>query len=202
MKKKEAHGVRAVLYQRVSSEQQFLENQTPALLQLAASRNLEVTTIFEEKISAVKSRPQFDKMLLAAHAGAFNVLIITALDRLGRSMIGNLQVVLELDRLGIQVVSVREPWLDTGGPVRGLLVAIFSWCAEQERINIVSRVRQGIERARREGKQLGRPPAHVDLDEALRLRGRGLSIRATAKKLKVGSSTLHRVLQAQPGASR
>lgn len=202
MKTKETHGTRAALYVRVSSEQQHLENQLPALRQIAAARNLTVTTAFEEKVSAVKTRPQFDKMMAAAHAGAFDVLIITALDRLGRSMLGNMQTVVELDRLGIQVVSVREAWLDTGGPVRPLLIAIFSWCAEQERLNIVSRVRAGIERARREGKVLGRPPADVDVDEALRLRGRGLSIRATAKKLGVGSSTLHRVLQAQPGVSR
>ena len=199
----ETKGGRAVLYQRVSSEQQHLENQTPDLMRLAAARGFDVTQVYEEKVSAVKQRPEMTRLLQAAHEGQFDALIITALDRLGRSMIGNLQLVLELDRLGIQVVSVREPWLDTGGPVRGLLIAIFSWVAEQERVHIVSRVRQGIQRAKREGRVLGRPPAQVDLDEALRLRARGLSVRAIGRKLGVGSSTVHRVLQAHDqGRSR
>ena len=41
-------------------------------------------------------------------------------------MTGNLTDVLELDRIDVTVVSVRESWLDTGGPVRSLLIAIFS----------------------------------------------------------------------------
>jgi hypothetical protein len=47
-----------------------------------------------------------------------------------RSMVGAIQTTLELDRIGVTVMSVREPWLDTSGPVRPLLVAIFGWVAE------------------------------------------------------------------------
>ena len=193
-------GNRCAYYVRVSSDTQHLGNQRPDLDRLTATRGFDVTSIFEEKMSAAKARPQFEKMMAAAREGRFNVLAIWSLDRLGRSMTGNLQTVLELDRLGVQVVSVREGWLDTTGPVRSLLVAIFGWVAEQERAQIVSRVRAGIERARREGKQLGRPSADVDLDEALRLRRRGLSIRDAARKLHVGSSTLHRVYQSHDQA--
>jgi hypothetical protein len=53
-------------------------------------------------------------MMADAHRGAFDVLVVWALDRFGRSMVGNLRDVLELDRCGVQVVSVRETWLDTG----------------------------------------------------------------------------------------
>jgi DNA invertase Pin-like site-specific DNA recombinase len=68
-------------------------------------------------------RPVFDRMVRDAHQGAFDVLVVWALDRFGRSMVGNLQAVLDLDRCGVQVVSVREPWLDTGSAVRPLLIA-------------------------------------------------------------------------------
>jgi len=71
-----------------------------------------------------------------AYRGDFEVVLVWSLDRLGRSMTGNLEAVLELDRCGVEVVSVREPWLDTGGPVRALLIAIFGWVAEQERAQI------------------------------------------------------------------
>lgn len=51
-------------------------------------------------------------------------------------MVVALQTVLDLDRRGVQVVSYEEPWLDTGGPVRSLLIGIFGWVAEQERLRI------------------------------------------------------------------
>jgi hypothetical protein len=47
--------------------------------------------------------------------------------------------------------SVQEPWLDTGGPVRELLIAIFSWIAEQERARLIERTNAGLDRAKRKG---------------------------------------------------
>lgn len=108
-------------------------------------------------------------MIEAAHRGAFEVLLVWSLDRLGRSMTGNLvEAVLELDRYGVAVMSVREPWLDTGGPVRPLLIAIFGWVAEQERAQIAERTKAGLARARKKGVQLGRPKRRVDKRRASR----------------------------------
>jgi putative DNA-invertase from lambdoid prophage Rac len=70
-----------------------------------------------------------------------------ALDRFHRSMLGSVQDVLELDRLGVPILSVREAWLDTSGPVRSLLIAIFGWVAEQERARLIERTKAGLERA-------------------------------------------------------
>ena len=55
-------------------------------------------------------------MIREARRGQFAVVVVWALDRFGRSMTGNLTDVLELDRVGVQVASVREAWLDTAGP--------------------------------------------------------------------------------------
>jgi DNA invertase Pin-like site-specific DNA recombinase len=139
-------------------------------------------------------RPQYEQMLKDAKRGRFQVLVVWALDRFGRSMVGNLQDVLELDRIGVQVVSVREPWLDTGGPVRSLLIAIFSWVAEQERSRLVERTKAGMEQARRRGSRIGRPPIRLDDHELRRLRSQGLSVRQIADTLGVGSSTIQRHL--------
>jgi DNA invertase Pin-like site-specific DNA recombinase len=109
-------------------------------------------------------------------------------------MVGNLTDVLELDRIGVQVVSVREPWLDTGGPVRNLLVAIFSWVAEQERSRLIERTKAGLANARRRGVQVGRPPVCVDRDHLLDLRSQGMSVRTIAKTLGVGTATVQRRL--------
>jgi len=108
-----------------------------------------VFTSYEEEASAAKKRPEHERMMKDAKRGAFQVLVIWALDRFGRSMTGNLADVLELDRVGVQVVSVRESWLDTGSPVRTLLLAIFSWLAEQERVRIGERTRARMAAARR-----------------------------------------------------
>jgi putative DNA-invertase from lambdoid prophage Rac len=188
--------VRAALFVRVSTDLQTVTNQKPDLVQLCRTRGFEIVSVYEETGSAVaKKRPMFDKMRLAAHRGEFDVLVVWAIDRLGRSMIGNMQAVLDLDRLGVKVISVRESWLDMGGPVRDLLVAIFSWVASQERAQLIARTRLGMERARREGKRIGRPPVEVDIARALELRAQGLSIRRIARELRVGASTVHRALR-------
>jgi DNA invertase Pin-like site-specific DNA recombinase len=122
------------------------------------------------------------------------VLVIWAIDRFGRSMAGNLADVTELDRVGVSVVSVRESWLDTFGPTRPLLLAIFSWVAEQEHARIVERIDAGLATARRKGKRLGRKPTRVDLDEVTRHREGGLSVRATAEAMGLNLSTLQRAL--------
>lgn len=190
--------MKAALYARCSTDRQHTENQVPALHQLARGRGFEVVKCFEENASAVKNRPEWERLKAAAHRGEFRVVVIVAIDRLGRSMVGNVQQILELDRLGVEVVSLREPWLDTRGPVRQLLVAIFSWVAEEERRQISDRSRAGVDRARREGRHVGRPRAQVDHEQARRLRGQGLSIRQVARKLGVSSSVLHRALNAVP----
>lgn len=148
----------------------------------------------------MKKRPEYERMMKAAGRGAFDVLIVWAIDRFGRSMVGNLTDVLELDRLGVQVVSVRESWLDTGSPVRNLLIAIFSWVAEQERTRLVERTKAGLVNARRRGARLGRPPARLDRDHLLELQEKGWSVRKIAKSLGVGPSTVQRRLVAVTGA--
>ena len=163
---------RAALYLRVSKADgsQTVENQRPEVEQLVRARGFEVVHAYEEQASAAKHRPKYEAMLKDARRGRFQVLVVWALDRFGRSMVGNLQDVLELDRLGVQVVSVREAWLDTGSPVRTLLIAIFSWVAEQERARLIERTKAGVAAARRRGARLGRPRARVDHDRGRRRR--------------------------------
>jgi DNA invertase Pin-like site-specific DNA recombinase len=188
----------AALYLRVSTDEQTTENQRPELERLAQRRGLRVAGVYEETKSAARARPQFERLRADAHAGRFSVLLVWALDRFGRSMVGNLQAVLELDRAGVEVVSLAEPWLDTGGPVRSLLIAIFSWVAEQERIRLGERTKAGLENAKRKGIKLGRPRARVD-PRARDLVAEGLSVRAIAKRLRMAKSTLHRALRRQEG---
>ncbi len=197
---------KCAIYLRVSKSDgsQSVDNQRPEVEQLASARGLGVVHVYEEQASAAKHRPEYERMMRDARRGTFTVLVIWALDRFGRSMIGNMQDVTELDRIGVTVVSVRESWLDTGGPVRALLIAIFSWCAEQERARLIERTKAGLATARRKGKRLGRPRAErrhadqkgarLDLDAARDLLATGASRREVARRLKVPEATLRRAL--------
>ncbi|BDG08216.1 recombinase family protein [Anaeromyxobacter paludicola] len=112
-------------------------------------------------------------------------------------MVSAIQTVLELDRLGVPVLSVREGWLDTSGPARPLLVAIFGWVAEQERTRLIERTKAGLERARRQGKRLGRPPASQVLLHAARdLVLAGVPVAEAARRKGVSRATLQRFLHA------
>jgi putative DNA-invertase from lambdoid prophage Rac len=202
---------RAAIYLRVSTDEQTVENQRPDVERMLAVRELELVELFAENVSAAaKARPAFDRMMEGAKRGRFKVLAIWSLDRFGRSMVGNMNAVRELDRLGVRVVSAREDWLDTTGPVRELLIAIFSWVAEQERVRLGERTRAGMARARATGKSIGRPRARIDpneLDMLAReygLLSSGRSVRGytgrratkaqLARRLGVSEATLRREL--------
>jgi DNA invertase Pin-like site-specific DNA recombinase len=190
---------RAALYLRVSSEEQTVENQRPELERLAASRGFAVVRTYEESASASKKRPAFDAMMNDAHLGHFNAILIWALDRLGRSMIGNLETILSLDRKNVTLISARESWLEIAGPARELLVGIISWVAETERDRLIERTRAGLERARAEGKHIGRPRVIDGIARQARflLSKPGATYPAVARELGISESSLRRGLRKQ-----
>lgn len=188
---------KAAIYLRVSKKDgsQSVENQRPEVDQLAAGRGFQIVEVYEDRESAVRRRPAFERMMADARKGRFRVLIIWGLDRLGRGFTC-FDAFRELARVGVKVISVREPWTEADGPALELLAAIMSWVSGFERQRLIERTRAGLDRARAQGKVIGRPRAHVDLVEAVALRGRGVGLRDAARKLGVGASTLSRALRA------
>lgn len=197
---------KAALYLRVSTDKQTVENQRPDVDRIVAARGLDVAETYEEKESAVKVRPEFDRMMRDARRGRFRVLVIWSVDRFGRGALENLLAVRELDRVGVQVVSAVEPWLDTSGPFREPMLYLISWLAEQERKRLIERTKAGLETARRHGKRLGRVPAErripdkhkgrrLDLEGALVLIDRGASIRQAARAVGASEATLRRAIR-------
>ena len=191
-------GKRGALYLRVSTGEQHAENQRPEVEQIAAARGLDVVMQEEEAASTRYKRPAFDRIMTAARGRKVDVVVIWALDRLGRSMVGNLEAVLELDRLGVEVVSVREPWLDTQGPTRSLLVAIFSWVAEQERDQRSARTKAGLARVVKSGRTLGRPAVSVNVEAARSMKADGKTWPQVARALGVSRSAVLRAVKASP----
>jgi len=197
---------RVAIYLRVSTGEQTAGNQLGEILALCKHYGFAHPAgalTFEETASGASAkRPQFDAMMEAARARRLSHVVVWSLDRFGRTMAGNMAAVLELDRLGVEVLSVREPWLSTReAPTRNLLVAIFSWVAEQERAQIRARTMAGMERARAQGKRIGRPPrlTRVEVARVRGLHADGYDLRRIAQIVKVPRSTLQRALARKGG---
>ena len=134
-----------------------------------------------------------NQVLIAAHRREFDVLLIWALDRVSREGIGRMVGYVEqLGAAGIRLVSHQELWLDTGGPVVELVLAVFAWVAKHERERIGERVRAGQTRARAQGVHIGRRPRLVDVEEVRRRRAVGQGWQRIARALKVPITTLRR----------
>lgn len=177
------------IYLRVSTDRQDTSNQVPALLARAPG-----AVIYRETGSAVKRRPVFDRLLSDCQRG--DTIYVWAIDRLGRNMAQIVALMTDLSARGVGVVSVSEPWLDTGGPTRDLLIAIFGWAAQFERSRLVERINAGLDRARKQGTRLGRPPAYPPeaLQAAAALVQSGRSVRSVAIETGIGATTLRSYL--------
>ncbi len=185
---------RAALYLRVSTKEQTTENQEGELRQWAERLGVQVVRVWADTASGARAdRAALAGVLAGAHRREFDVLLIWSLDRLSREGIGPMTHYIEkLGAAGIRVMSHQEPWLDTGGPVGGLLLAVFAWVAQQERQRIAERVRAGQARARAKGVRFGRKPRVVDLEDLGRRREAGQGWRRIARAMKAPTSTLRR----------
>lgn len=190
---------RAVLYLRVSTVDQHPENQLADLRQLAQQRGFEIVREYRDHgISGARTRrPALDEMMADARRGRFDVVMVWASDRLARSTKHFLEVLDELNRLGVEYISFREQ-LDTGGALGRAVVVIISVVAELERNLLIERVKAGMRRARLEGRHIGRRPVEVDRDAICRDRARGLSWGELAKIHRVSRTTIRRVLASMP----
>jgi len=185
---------RACLYMRVSTVDQHPETQLYDLRQMASQRGFQIVQEYTDRISGVKSRrPGLDNLMRDARRGRFDVVMTWASDRIARSTKHFLEVLDELNRLGIEYISFRES-IDTGGPLGRAIIVIVSAVAELERNLIVERVRAGMRRARLEGRHIGRPSIELDRAGILRDRRHGQSLGQLAKNYGVSRATIHRVI--------
>ena len=193
---------RAAVYVRVSTVDQNLGTQLlDDLRQLAHQRGYEIVAEFTDKLSSIKARrPGLDELMAAARRGKFDVVLVWASDRIARSTRHFLEILDELNRLGVKFASFREP-IDTGGPLGRVIVVVIGAIAELERNLIVERVRAGMRRARLEGQHLGRPTLALDRAAILRDRQHGQSLGQLAHQHRASRTTIHRILNERPQAA-
>jgi len=170
---------RVVALIRVSTDEQHLDAQREPIERWAEASRTTVAEWFEEEAvsGAAKRRPELDRLLADARRGRVGTLVVAALDRLGRSAIGVMNNLHELDAAGVRVVSLRES-LDFGTAAGRLVASVLAHVAEIERENLRARTRAGLAAARKRGKTLGRPRlvwSPEEIDQLRRMRAEGLT---------------------------
>jgi len=187
---------RCGIYSRVSTSKQESDNQLAQLREFARVMEwrMDAEMIYVDQLTGKNSdRPEFQRMFQDASQRKFDVLLFWSLDRLSRE--GALETLQHLNRLtghGVQWRSLTEQYLDSTGIFREAVISILAVVAKQERVRLSERTRAGLERARREGKVLGRPKVDVDAPAIRALREQGLSWGAIARQTGIARSTCQR----------
>jgi DNA invertase Pin-like site-specific DNA recombinase len=176
--------MRAAIYARVSTLDQEPENQLLELKHYSEARGWDVREYVDRGVSGAKDkRPALDQLIVDAKRRKFDVLVCWRLDRLGRNLKHLITLLDDLQALGVAFVSLAEG-IDATTPAGKLQMHILGAIAEFERERIRERVLAGLQRARTQGKRLGRPRAHravIDIP--------GGTVRAAARAWGVSKTT-------------
>ncbi len=186
------------LYARVSTADQHAEVQLHALRQYATNRGLPALEYVDNGISGAQARrPALDQMLAAVRRREVQGVVITKLDRLGRSSIHLGELAEEFQALDMALV-ILDSGIDTTTLAGRLTYQILAAMAEFERGLIRERTRAGLAAARRRGVRLGRPPIDRKTKQRIvRLRRTGGHTHAAiAELVGVSVPTVERVLRA------
>ncbi|MCJ2180600.1 recombinase family protein [Novosphingobium album (ex Hu et al. 2023)] len=185
---------RIALYTRVSTDQQTTENQRLELLAVAQRNSWEVVAEFTDLgISGAKGRdqrPGYDALMKAVARREIDMVASWAVDRLGRSLQNLVGFLTEINAKGVDLY-LHQQALDTSTPSGRAMFGMLSVFADFEREMIRSRIMAGLARSE---KKAGRP--RLDPDKVAKIERallRGTSINETARKLRVGVGTVHRI---------
>ena len=157
MSKSKAKTTRAALYVRVSSDQQSIQNQLAELRRAVEYERWEEVAVYEDKASGIKGRderPGLDAMLEAAKRREFDVVMVWAIDRLGRSVPGLIKTVALIHKAKIDLFLMRER-IDTTTDTGELLFTIMGALAQFERKTIRRRAEAGLDRVKDELAKTG-----------------------------------------------
>lgn len=176
-------------YARVSSSGQSLEVQRDQLLAAGCSR------IFEEKRSGLSQDGREQLALALDYVRDGDVLVVTRLDRLARSITDLRQIVDRLTTKEVGFRALQQCDLDTSTSNGRLMLNMLGAFAEFEADLRRERQREGIDRAKANGIYKGRKPS-VPVDEVRKLKAEGMAPTEIAKRLNVGRASVYRALAA------
>ena len=188
---------RAVLYLRVSKNEQTIENQRIELERVAAAKGWKVIAIFkDEGMSGAfgrEVRAQYDSMLKQSVQAKFDVVLAWDVSRLSRSLVDLVTTLDELHACGIDLY-LHQQAIDTTTPAGKAMFQMCGVFAEFERGILSERVKAGLNRARSEGKLLGRPIKVANIKKIIEDKRSGKTIRQIAENQKLSVGKVHKIV--------
>lgn len=190
----------AFAYLRVSTEEQTVQNQKLALEKWAQGNSYQILDFFEDsavsgKIPAAQ-RQGFQEMLELVKTTGVDAVLVYELSRVGRTFWETLDAIKAIEQYAPLVsCSPRESFLQTTEPsVRKLMIGILTWVAERERDMLVQRTKDGMNRAKVAGKEIGRPQKIIDQNRLTTLLADNRSKARIARDLGISRGTLYKEL--------
>ena len=178
-------------YIRVSTDKQTTENQRFEILKFADEKKLSIDRWIEETISATKKLSDRKLGALIERVHEDDILIVTELSRLGRSLLEVMSILHTLMEKDVKVFTTKEHY-ELGNNISSKVLAFaFSLSAEIERSMISSRTKEALARKKSEGKRLGRPKGKLSV--TTKLTGKDDLIREYLEK-KIPQSVIARLL--------
>ena len=177
-------------YARVSTLDQQTLRQIDQLKEVGCER------IYEEKASGTKrDREELNRMMDALREG--DVVIVTELSRLSRSVKDLFEIVDKIHKVGADIQSIKETWINTVSPQGKLLFTIFAGISQFERDLIHQRTMEGLKAARARGRNGGRPPKDKSkIELALGLYdSKACSISQILETTGISKTTLYRYIR-------
>lgn len=150
--------------------------------------------IFREQVSSVDvvRRDALAEALAWLRPG--DALVVTKLDRLARSVAHLVEILAQLEAKGA-ALRILAMGIDTATPTGKLMLTILGGVAEFERAIMLERQREGIAKAKAEGRYKGRrPTARAKAEDVLRLHGEGVGGTEIARRLGLGRASVYRIL--------
>lgn len=199
--------MRAGLYARVSTadKDQDPETQRLPLREFCLAQGWAIAGEFTDTAPAtdLRARTAWRALLDQAARRRIDLVLVWRIDRAFRSVLDAATTLERLQAWGVGLRSYTEPWLDTTSPFGEALYYITAAYAQLERGILAERVRAGMDRARRQGRHIGRPGGTQAAGFAERWRELGprvqagdVSRRQAARRLRVSRTTIDRMLAA------
>lgn len=186
------------IYARVSTGEQTPDNQLKELRVVAERMDWQIAQEYiDHGISGSKDRdqrPAYDQMCKAIVRRDIDLVMAWSVDRLGRSLQQLIRFLSELQAKKVDLY-LHQQGIDTTTPAGKAMFQMCGVFAEFEQAMIQDRVKAGLARARTQGKTLGRPRVSASIEQAVtNARQQGKGIKKIAQELKIGVSTVQRVV--------
>jgi DNA invertase Pin-like site-specific DNA recombinase len=192
--------MRTAIYTRVSKSDgnQDPENQLRELKVFCNRQGWQSVEVYTDHASGKRSdRASFKRMMLDASKRKFDHVTFWAMDRFSREGIeATLMYLRQLEGYKVGFRSYQEPFFDSAGPFKELMIAMFASFASLERAKISERTLAGLAKAKAQGRIGGRPRVEDDaraLKTFCKLKQSGLSVRKIAAEMGVSPTTVQKL---------